>query len=385
VRDADGRKMSKSVGNVIDPLEVMERYGTDAFRFTLAAFAAMGRDIKLSAQRIEGYRNFANKIWNAARFVHMQLGDDESAVPIGELQGTPHDRSVLSLADRWILSRVEGLVVDVRDALDRYEFNTGAGRLYEFVWHEYCDWYVELSKLALTGSDVHAAAAARMVLTTVLEKILRLLHPIMPFITEELWQSLPEWARSRPGEVRAAHLAVASYPEPSPERVDAATELTMGRIIQVIRAVRNLRAEVGLPPAARVGLSVFASEATVREEMQTHRAYIEALARVDDMRVLSAPERPADSVVVALEKMELYVPVLGLIDVETERRRLEREYEKAKEDLAAVRGKLGNSQFVSRAPEHVVEKERDREARLIERCEVLERGARRLREVGIGP
>jgi valyl-tRNA synthetase len=385
VRDAEGRKMSKSVGNVIDPLEVMDRYGTDAFRFTLAAFAAMGRDIKLSAQRIEGYRNFANKIWNAARFVLMHVGSDAAAAVPVRVDGALPERLTLSLADRWILSRLEGLVVDVRGAFDRYEFNTAANRLYEFLWHEYCDWYVELSKLTLAGGDAHAATATRAVLATVLEGTLRLLHPIMPFITEELWQSLPDWARRGDDRVPAPHLAVAAFPKSHPERMDAAAETTMAHIIQAIRAMRNLRAEVGLPPSKRVELSVFAADAAVREALHRHRSYIELLARVSQVHMFSAPARPTDSVLVALEGMELYVPVLGHIDVAAERRRLDKELQKATRELADVQAKLGNSQFVARAPEEVVEKERERETRLRERCTTLERGVDRLRGVEPGP
>jgi len=380
VRDAEGRKMSKSVGNVIDPLEEMEKYGTDAFRFTLAAFAAMGRDIKLSPQRIEGYRNFTNKIWNAARFVHMHLEGDATTIRLPE---DPRADAPLSVADRWILSRLERLVIDVRTGLDAYEFNTVANRLYEFIWHEYCDWYLELSKLALAGDDPQGAAAARTVLVTVLERVLRLLHPMMPFISEELWQSLPEWVRRDEERPAAAHLTVARFPEPAAARIDGASERIMEQVVQVIRAVRNLRAEVGLAPSTRVGLTVFAADPTVREAMETHRAYIELLAKVSGVEVLSTPGRPADAVVVAIDGMELYVAVLGLIDVEAERRRLEREMEKVQQELAGIRAKLGKAQFIERAPEHIVEKERDREARLVERSEVLGRGVERLRGLSL--
>jgi valyl-tRNA synthetase len=367
VRDAEGRKMSKSVGNVIDPLEVMDRYGTDAFRFTLAAFAAMGRDIKLSAERIEGYRNFANKIWNAARFVLMNLQAEaaETRAP---------DASRLGLADRWVLSRLDRVVADVRTALDGYEFNTAAGRLYEFVWREYCDWYVELSKLALGGDDPGAAAAARATLATVLETSLRLLHPFMPFLTEELWQHLPAWARRGADAGVPAHVTVARFPAPRAGARDAEAEATMERLIDIVRAVRNLRAELNLPPAERLDLRVFAADGGVRAAIAGHRRIIETLARVALRDVATAAGRPADSVVAALDGVELYVAVLGLIDVVAERRRLEKEVAKVVGELAGVTGKLENPQFVERAPEEVVEKERAREARLRERRRTLERG-----------
>jgi valyl-tRNA synthetase len=380
VRDPEGRKMSKSVGNVVDPLEVMERYGTDAFRFTLAAFAAMGRDIRLAAERIEGYRNFANKIWNAARFVLMHVGGEGGDAP----RVSPDDREALAVADRWILSRLEALVADVRGALDRYEFNVAAGRLYEFLWHEYCDWYLELSKLALGGEDPRAAEATRAVLATVLETTLRLLHPMMPFITEELWQALPLWVRRREGETASPHVAVAPFPTPCPRRHDPAAEAAMERLIQIVRGVRNLRAEVGLPPGARLGLGVYAPDAAVRAEIARGRAAIENLARVEGLEVHSRQSRPEGALLVALDGMELYVPVAGVIDVAAERARLERELEKVARDLAAVERKLRDERFLDRAPSEVVEKERDREAGLRERRATIERGVEQLRRLGAG-
>jgi len=380
VRDAEGRKMSKSVGNVIDPLEMMDRYGTDAFRFTLAAFAAMGRDIKLSASRIEGYRNFANKLWNGARFVFMHVEQLRDGAPASALDD-PGGRAKLSLADRWILSRMERVVAEVRAGLDAFEFNGVAARLYEFIWHEYCDWYLELSKLALFGADAEAADAARRVLAVVLERTLRLLHPIMPFITEELWQSLPPWARTGEGGRSADHLVVAAYPRTRPDRIDAVAEATMDRIIQVVRAVRNLRAEVGLPPGKRLGLRVYAADPGLRGTVEANRQAIESLARIDGLEVLATAGRPADALLVALDGMELYVPVLGVIDVAGERLRLEKEMQKVAGELAQVQAKLGKESFVERAPQHVVEKEREREASLRERRDTLERGVERLRDL----
>ena len=384
VRDAEGRKMSKSVGNVIDPLEMMDRYGTDAFRFTLAAFAAMGRDIKLSASLIEGYRNFANKLWNGARFVFMHLEQLRDGAP-GPSLDDPGVRARLSVADRWILSRMERVVAEVRAGLDAFEFNTVAARLYEFIWHEYCDWYLELSKLALPGpagspaADAGAADAARRVLAAVLERTLRLLHPIMPFLTEELWQGLPAWARAAEGEAAAEHLVVAAYPQPRAARIDAAAEATMERVIEMVRAVRNLRAEVGLPPGKRLGLQVYTADAGLRATVEANRQAIESLARVDGLEVLATAGRPTDALLVALDAMELYVPVLGVIDVASERLRLEKEMQKVTGELVQVQAKLAKESFVDRAPQSVVEKEREREASLLERCATLERGMERLR------
>jgi valyl-tRNA synthetase len=292
------------------------------------------------------------------------------------------DREALAVADRWILSRLEALVTDVRAALDRYEFNVAAGRLYEFLWHEYCDWYLELSKLAFGGGDPRAAEAARVVLATVFETTLRLLHPIMPFITEELWQALPLWVRRREGETASSHIAVARFPTPRSQRHDPAAETTMERLIQIVRGVRNLRAEVGLPPGTRLGLGVYAPDAGVRAEITESRALIENLARVDGLEVHSHQSRPEGALLVALDGMELYVPVAGVIDVAAERARLERELEKVTRDLTAVEKKLQDERFLDRAPSEVVDKERDREAGLRERRATIERGVEQLRRLG---
>jgi valyl-tRNA synthetase len=245
VRDAEGQKMSKSKGNVIDPLEMTEQFGTDAFRFTLAAFAAQGRDIKMSAERIEGYRNFANKIWNASRFVMMNL--DDGFIPNHEVLVQES-----SLADRWIVSRLNTVTKEVRSALEEYRFNDAASSLYQFIWHEYCDWYVELSKPALYQKEnIGLRRAGQTTLVRVLETALRLLHPIMPFITEEIWQKLPDDTRVQaPGTGAAVEsIMVATYPEPSDVLVNVEAEQDMQMVMDLILAIRNIRGVMNIAPS----------------------------------------------------------------------------------------------------------------------------------------
>ena len=240
VRDEQGQKMSKSKGNVIDPLDVMSQYGTDAFRFTLAAMAAMGRDIKLAEDRIAGYQNFVNKLWNAARFVQMNLGDADGAN--GNSSGVIDDRD-LGFAERWIRSRLAFAIAEARNAIDSYRFNDYANVLYQFTWHEFCDWYIEMSKLALNSADANVAARSRKLLRELLDQILLLLHPVMPFVTEEIWQVL--------GANRES-IMVQPYPVAQAAWVDAETEKNMTFLMDVIRAIRNLRTEMNCPPGKEV-------------------------------------------------------------------------------------------------------------------------------------
>ncbi|HXH81554.1 MAG TPA: valine--tRNA ligase [Candidatus Tectomicrobia bacterium] len=341
VRDAEGQKMSKSRGNVVDPLEVMERYGTDAFRFTLAAFAAQGRDIRMSEDRVEGYRNFANKLWNAGRLVLANLdGHDARAA-----RRTPPD-----LAERWIRSRLAATVRDVRAALRQYRFNDAAAAVYGFLWHEYCDWYLEIAKQALYRPD-DAARRRRTqhALVSVLETTLRLLHPFMPFITEELWQRLPHEGES---------IMIAPYPKAVGRDRDLAAERDMGTLMTAITAIRNIRGEMRISPAVTL-------EATVRPAggddalLRTHASLVEALARCR-LTVDAHATRPAGSALGVAGESEIYVALAGLVDLAAERARLEKEIRRVEEAIAFVRQKLARPEFTERAPAEVVEKERDR-------------------------
>jgi valyl-tRNA synthetase len=381
VRDPEGQKMSKSKGNVIDPLAILDTSGTDALRFALTAFAAMGRDIKLSPQRIEGYRNFTNKLWNAVRFVLMHL---ENAGPgtrtTAETLAEGRWPEGLDLPDRWIVSRLEGVTGAVRAALDEYRFNEAAGELYHFAWHELCDWYLEAAKGPLAaGGD--AAERTRGVLLYVLERYVRLLHPLMPFLTEEVWQVLVAegWAAARPARF-AESIMIASYPAVRPALQDGAAETEMARLVAVVRAVRNLRSEYDVRPSQAVEAQVYAADAATRARLGDAAVLIATLARLEPFTVLARPERPSGAAVEMLDGIELYVPLAGLVaDLAGEQRRLERELEKVAKDLSGVEAKLGNPHFTERAPDEIVAEVRGKGEALGERRQALERSLERLR------
>jgi valyl-tRNA synthetase len=381
VRDPLGQKMSKSKGNVVDPLSLLDTYGTDALRFALTAFAAMGRDVRVSPERMEGYRNFTNKLWNAARFVLMNLeeaGPDARATADALRDGRRPDG--LALPDRWILARLERATADVRDALDTYRFNDAAGRLYQFAWHELCDWYLEAAKSPLYGGGA-AADRTRGVLLHALERLLRLLHPVMPFITEEIWQVVVTegWREAR-ATTFAQSIMVSPYPRPLPGLVDDAAEAEMDRLIGVVRAIRNLRAEFSVPPAKPVAVQLFAADARARAQLQDSAPLVAALARAQPLELLATAARPKAAAVEALDGVELYVPLAGLVDdVGAEVRRLERELAKVEGEHRGVAAKLGNPQFTERAPEDVVAEVRARSAALEEKRASLGRSLERLR------
>ena len=368
VRDERGQKMSKSKGNVIDPLEVMGTYGTDALRFTLAALSAMGRDIRLSAERITGYRNFANKVWNAARFVLLNQGSGVR----GQGSGFRHEE--LGLADRWILSRLNHTIREVRQALDDYRFNEVAALLYQFTWHEFCDWYLELSKIALESADVAEQERTRGVLATVLDSVLRLLHPLMPFITEEIWHAL------HPDRTEDS-IMVQPYPVFHPEAVDEEAEQRMGLLMDVIRAVRNIRSEMNLPPGQELTAIVIPKVDIVETQLRSHETYVRRLARLGEIRYQPDGERPRGAALAVVDGAEIHVPLAGLVNLQEENKRLEREIGKVANDLAAVQRKLGDAKFVERAPEEVVEKERERAAQLEEKRLSLEKSLERLHQI----
>jgi valyl-tRNA synthetase len=344
VRDMEGQKMSKSRGNVIDPLEVMDQYGTDALRFTLAALAAQGRDIRLSAERIEGYRNFANKIWNAARFVLSNLGDYR-----------PRARKAApALADRWILGRLAATVGEVRRGLTAYRFNEAAGAIYQFLWHDYCDWYLEWCKPVLyRGDDPAARARTRATLLEVLETTLRLLHPFMPFLTEEVWQRLPKPAGT------PASLMIARYPRR--RAVDSSAQADFGPLVDLVTKIRNVRSEMQIPPARPLTVIVRPVSDAVAAALRAESIPLAALARAE-IRIDRAAARPPQSALVVSDAGEAYVPLEGVVDLTAERRRLEREQAKAEEELARLDARLARAEFRERAPAEVVAREEARRA-----------------------
>ena len=339
IRDEEGQKMSKTQGNVIDPLVMMDKYGTDAFRFTLAAFAAQGRDIRMSERRIEGYRHFVNKLWNASRFVLMNL------------EGyTPGDLKVGALAPvhRWILSRLSHAVSRAHEALEGYEFDKYAGVIYQFTWHEFCDWYLEFAKESLYRGEGRERLVAQRVLVTCLDAILKLAHPVMPFVIEEIWQHLPTAGKS---------IAVAPFPEPRKEWEDEGLEGEFSLVMDVISALRNIKAEADIPLTKRIKASVKASDGSL-EVLQREADRIRALAFLDDLRIAPDVIRPPSSALAVLGGVEVYVPLGSPVDIEKEVARLEKELNKVVKELDRVSRKLSNLSFLKKAPSHVVEKDK---------------------------
>ncbi|HBG04769.1 MAG: valine--tRNA ligase [Geobacteraceae bacterium GWC2_58_44] len=360
VRDSQGQKMSKSKGNVIDPLTVIDAYGTDAFRFTLAAFAAQGRDVKLAEERIAGYRNFANKIWNASRFAMMNLeGFEPERVDPASLK--------LSNADRWILFRLNEAAASVDAALTSFRFNEAAGDLYRFTWSEFCDWYIELVKDDLYKGDSDRQKSAKYVLWLVLENLLRLLHPFMPFITEEIWQALPA------GAGRAASIMLAEFPTPRGEWAEfagAATEMEL--VMDVIKGIRNIRGEMEVAPSRQIAVILDCKSEQSLTLLKRNEAYVMSLARLSDLAIGQGVERPAEASLQVAGDVEIVVPLRGLVDVEEEEKRLNKEIAKIEKDIDFLSKKLENPSFVERAPADVVVKEREKIAEFASKKQLLE-------------
>jgi valyl-tRNA synthetase len=369
VRDPEGQKMSKSKGNIIDPLELMDKYGTDAFRFSLAAFAAMGRDIRLSEERIVGYRNFVNKVWNAGRFTLMNLGDYEPS---------RDDAAPLSVVESWVLSRLQQVIGDTVGHLTAYDFDQAAHVLYQFTWHEFCDWYLELIKPELgNGAAPAVRHHTQWVLVEVLSALLRLLHPFMPFITEEIWQKLPGAQGS---------IMTAPFPAADPALHNPASETEMGLVMQSIVAIRNMRAEMNVPPSSLVTILAYSQEPALVEKLHIHQNAIRLLARVQDLQCQPAGEPPAaaaKAVVMSADwgSLDLVMPLTGLIDFKEEARRLNREMDKLSRELAQVQKKLTNEDFLSKAPAEVVSREQERLQALNEKLSKLKSHEKRLKSL----
>ena len=348
IRDEHGHKMSKSRGNVIDPLIMMDKYGTDPFRFTLTALAAQGRDICLSEKRIEGDRHFCNKIWNASRFVLMNTTDFEpEAIKVR-----------LTLADRWIISRANYLIKQVDSALMDYKFNEAAGAIYKFLWHEFCDWYIELVKERLfSKADAQSRSTAQFVLIRVLRNTLVLLHPIMPFITEEIWQKLPHLeVKSEKDETSS--IMIDQWPAYDPSREDPKAEEKMALLMDVIRGIRNIRSDMNIHPTLKVEALIKAKQKEQIEMLSLYQEYIELLAKCSNIRIAPDLEKPKNSVSTVVRDMEIYVPFEGVIDPIEEQKKLQREISRIDEKLVFINKKLANEDFIKKAPPHIVEKER---------------------------
>jgi valyl-tRNA synthetase len=361
VRDEDGKKMSKSKGNVIDPLTVIDEYGTDAFRFTLAAFAAQGRDIKMSLKRVEGYRNFINKLWNAARFSLMHLE-----------RPYPRIESETSLPQRWILSRLARVSQEVTAALDDYRFNEAAAGAYNFLWHEFCDWFLEASKADLyNDADPARQATARQVLWRVLHDALILLHPFIPFVTEEIWHHLPG---------AEGLLMKARWPaEDLRNAADPAVENAMGLVMGVINGIRNIRGEMNIAPGLSLEARVQTPHPDTRALLQDEQALISQLSRLKALTVSPPGAKPRAAATAIVDGAAVYVSLEGVIDLAKETERLSKELAKIAKDMGSLSRKLNNEDFLAKAPAEVVEGVREKHAALADKQQKIEATLERIR------
>ncbi|SHE52708.1 valyl-tRNA synthetase [Desulforamulus putei DSM 12395] len=354
VLDSLGRKMSKSLGNGVDPLDVIESHGADSLRFMLITGNTPGNDLRFHFERLDGARNFANKLWNASRFVMMNLGDYDPAA-----QGGPY-----TLADRWILSRLQSAVSQVTDYLERYELGEAARVLYEFIWSEFCDWYIELAKPRLFGKTTpEDRVTAQQVLVQVLRETLELLHPFMPFITEEIWQKLPH---------RGESIMLAQWPTPDESLQDETAEAAMAVLIEVITAIRRIRGEMNVPPGKRAEAVLVSGDAGCRGILERNTAYIQGLANAEVKVLAELQQKPDQSASAVTRGVEIFVPLKGLIDLDKEMARLNKELKAVQADLARVQGKLNNQGFLAKAPADVIEKERAKEQELTMKANALQ-------------
>jgi len=349
VRDSQGRKMSKSLGNGVDPLEVIDTYGADALRFSLATGNSPGNDMRYIPERVEASRNFANKLWNAARFVLMNLKSDEQL----PLPTNP------ALEDKWILSKYNNLVREVTDNLEKYELGLAIQKLYDFIWDVYCDWYIEISKARLNGADEVAANNTRAVLTFVMDGMLKLLHPFMPFITEEIWQSIPHSGES---------IMVSDWPKYSEELNFEKEETEFEKIMSAIKAIRNRRAEMNVPPSRKASVTIETESAGT---FINGSDFICRLAYATDVSVVSAATE-SDAVCIITESAKIYLPLSELVDFSAELERLQKELQKANVDKDFFEKKLNNPNFVAKAPEALVKTQREQLSKVLEKISMIE-------------
>ena len=363
VRDEQGRKMSKSLGNGIDPLKLIDEYGTDALRFTLVTGNSPGNDIRFSWDRVQASRNFANKIWNASRFVLMNLKPAD-----GKKQGTLPCLDELQTEDKWILSRLQKVAGEVNDNLNKYELGVASAKLYDFIWDEFCDWYIELVKPRLYGEDEKAAQTAERVLCWVLSNTMCLLHPFMPFITEEIWQCLPH---EEEGSVM-----VQPYPQREEGLIFEKEEKEMEQIMQMIRSIRNLRAEMNVPPSRKAQVMIVADRP---EEFENAAPFFERLASASGLQLVQEAEIPEDTVSVVIPGAKAFLPLGELVDKQKELERLQKELERLSGEIKRVEGKLANESFVAKAPAHLVQQEREKKVKFEEMLRQVQEGIEKMK------
>ncbi|MED3880810.1 valine--tRNA ligase [Priestia megaterium] len=355
VRDAEGRKMSKSLGNGVDPMEVIEKYGADSLRYFLSTGSSPGQDLRFSFEKVEATWNFANKIWNASRFALMNM----DGITFEELDLSGEK----SVADKWILTRLNETIEHVTKLADKYEFGEVGRVLYNFIWDDFCDWYIEMAKLPLYGEDEAAKKTTRSILAYVLDNTMRLLHPFMPFITEEIWQSLPHEGES---------ITVAKWPEVRPELSDKEAANDMRLLVDIIRAVRNIRAEVNTPMSKQVKLFIKAKDENIQSQLEKNRAYVERFCNPSELVISTDVSLDEKAMTAVVTGAELILPLEGLINIEEEIARLEKEYDKLNKEVERVQKKLNNQGFIAKAPAKVVEEERAKEQDYVEKREAVQ-------------
>ncbi|MFP7734523.1 valine--tRNA ligase [Priestia aryabhattai] len=355
VRDAEGRKMSKSLGNGVDPMEVIEKYGADSLRYFLSTGSSPGQDLRFSFEKVEATWNFANKIWNASRFALMNM----EGITFEELDLSGEK----SVADKWILTRLNETIEHVTKLADKYEFGEVGRILYNFIWDDFCDWYIEMAKLPLYGEDEAAKKTTRSILAYVLDNTMRLLHPFMPFITEEIWQSLPHEGES---------ITVAKWPEVRSELSDKEAANDMRLLVDIIRAVRNIRAEVNTPMSKQVKLFIKAKDENIQGQLEKNRAYVERFCNPSELVISTDVSLDEKAMTAVVTGAEIILPLEGLINIEEEIARLEKEYDKLNKEVERVQKKLNNQGFIAKAPAKVVEEERAKEQDYVEKREAVQ-------------
>lgn len=377
VRDMKGQKMSKSKGNVVDPLIMMDKYGTDAFRFTLAAFAAQGRDIRFSEDRVEGYRHFVNKLWNASRFIFMNLGTDAESDDASSLEPkSSRDSDATDLASRWILSRLSGVTGEINTALEEYRFNDAANCIYQFLWHEFCDWYIEMAKVEMQNPD--SRGGVRYCLLHVLDVSLRLLHPFMPFVTEEIWQKMKDF---RTGDAGAREsIMISGFPEIL--EVEHGAEEDMQFIIEAVTGIRTIRGELNVSPSLKLNASIKARSRHAESILLENELHIKNMARIDKLEIGTDILKPEGSATSIKSSLEVFIPLKGVLNIASEVDRLKREKLKVDASIATLDKKLFNDDFLGKAPQEIIDKEKAKYQHFIDVREKIMDSIKMLIEAG---
>lgn len=363
IRDSKGQKMSKSKGNVIDPIVMIEKYGADAFRFTLAAFAAQGRDIKFSEERVEGYRHFINKIWNAMKFImSFQHLRTEESITVDDMK---------SFKDKWILSRLSETIDETNKALEAYRFNDAANTVYQFLWHEFCDWYIELSKVVLYSESDEAKDTINC-LFYVFETVLKLLHPFMPFVTEEIWFNILGKTES---------IMISSYPGSDSIKKDEESLKKMRYIMDAVTGIRSIRGELNIAPSITLDVYIKSLSSEAEEILHEGNQFILKLARAKNLTIGKDIVRQKGSAISVKKDFEIYIPVKGLIDIEQEKKRLLKELQKMDQEISFLNKKLMNEDFIKNAPQDVVNKDKEKYEELLIKSDKIKENVSVLEEL----